>query len=240
MPCFPPPCNVSIHNCPARIAWPGTSHGSTSQNKWNSYLNHLKRHLKDWACWREVTDLEKIIHSTARCRSQFLLENNRPLLRIFLKKPCDQLPVVNVHVVIKCANVQQSLLKKAAVYLLFMVFLLSVMQITLFFTFPRGVFSLPTQTYPLAYAPTPRTDIHRACFLHAVQISALINQTSYNELFSQYFLLLSSLRTCGYLFSKVTLFPFFLLTALADFHLFSNPTGKKLLAKNNLVSGFLF
>lgn len=131
-----------------------------------------------------------------------------------------------MHVVIKCANVQQSLLKMTAVYLLFMLYLLSVAQITLFFTFPRGVFSLPTQTYPLAYAPTPRADIHRACFLHAVQISALINQTSYNELFSQYFLLLSSLRTSGCLFSKVTLFPFFPLTALADLHLFSNPTGK--------------
>lgn len=123
----------------------------------------------------------------------------------------------------KCAAV---LTEKTAVYLLFMLFLLLVIQKTLFFTFLIGVFSLPTQTYPLAYAPTPTADTHRACFLHAVQITALINQTSYNELFSQYFLLLSSLRTSGCLFPKVTLFSFFPLTALADLHFFSNPTGK--------------
>lgn len=135
--------------------------------------------------------MEKIIHSIAHCSSEFLFENNKSLLRIFLKEPCDQLSTVNVHVVINCVNVQQSLLKKTTVYLLFMLFLLSVIQITLFFTLFIGVFSLPTQTYPLAYAPTPTADTHRACFLHAVQITALINQTSYNELFSQYFLLLS-------------------------------------------------
>lgn len=143
-----------------------------------------------------------------------------------------------MHVVIKCANVQQSLLKKTAVHLL-MLFLLSVTQIILFFTFLKGVFSFPTQTYPLAYAPTPRTDTHRACLLHAVQISALINQTSYNELFPQYILLLSSLRTSGCLFSKVTLFPFFPSLHLLICTSFLTQL-KKIVSKNNLVSGFLF
>lgn len=112
----------------------------------------------------EVTDLEKIIHTTAHCSSEFPLENNRSLLHVFLKKACDQLSILHVHVVIKCASVQQFLLLQTAVCVLFMPFLLSVMQITLFFTFLKGVFSLHTQTYPLAYAPTPRTDTHKGLF----------------------------------------------------------------------------
>lgn len=72
----------------------------------------------------------------------------------------------------------------------------------------RCVFSSSTNIHTRMRAPTHRPTDAEVCFLHAVQVSALIN-LGILELFSQYSLLLLSLRTSGCLFSKVTLFPFF-------------------------------
>lgn len=84
----------------------------------------------------------------------------------------------------------------------------------------RCVFSSYTNTHTRMRAPTHRPTDAEVCFLHAVQVSAWIN-LGILELFSQYSLLLLSLRTSGCFFSKDTLFPFLFLAALADLHLLS-------------------
>lgn len=102
----------------------------------------------------------------------------------------------------------------------------------------RCVFSSSTNIHTRMRAPTHRPTDAEVCFLHAVQVSALIN-LGILELFSQYSLLLLSLRTSGCLFSKVTLFPFFIPGCACWFALAFISELKKNVSGNNTNSGFL-
>lgn len=156
--------------------------------------------------WIEGTDFEGNIHSKAQCSSEFPWENNRqPPPNVLQRSSAPSMPMYSCHYMSKHAA---AFIKKHSCFSLSPPSSVSTDNIIIYISF-RCVFSSSTNIHTRMRAPTQRPTDAEVCFLHAVQVSALIN-LGILELFSQYSLLLLSLRTSGCLFSKVTLSPFFI------------------------------